>query len=230
MFIGHFALAFGAKRVTPTVSLGLLFAACQLADLLWPTFILLGLERVVVQPGVTVVTPLDFVAYPYSHSLLTLCIWGIALGGIYVALRRAPLAAGVTLALLVVSHWPLDVLTHRPDMPVMPTAGTTHVGLGLWNSFWGTVVVEVAMFAAGVGLYLRTTRARSRAGVIVPWSLIAFLLATYFGNLFGPPPPSAAMIAWSAQALWLLIAWAWWADRLRSVNGYERSESRRVHR
>ena len=229
MFIGHFALAFGAKRAAPTVSLGLLFAACQLADLLWPTFILLGMERVVVQPGVTVVTPLDFVSYPYSHSLLTLCIWGIALGGIYVALRRAPLAAGVTLALLVVSHWPLDVLTHRPDMPLMP-AGETRIGLGLWNSFWGTVVVEVAMFAVGVALYLRTTRARSRAGIIVLWSLIVFLLITYFGNLFGPPPPSAAMIAWSAQALWLLIAWAWWADRLRIVNGYEQSESRRLHR
>jgi len=230
MFIGHFALAFGAKRAAPTVSLGLLFVACELADLLWPLFVLLGIERVVVQPGVTVVTPLDFASYPYSHSLLTLCIWGIAFGGIYVALRRAPLAAGVTLALLVVSHWPLDVLTHRPDMPVMPTAGTTHVGLGLWNSFWGTVVVEVAMFAAGVALYLRTTRERSRAGVIVLWSLIAFLLVVYFGNLFGPPPPSAAMVAWSAQALWLVMAWAWWADRLRSVNGLEKPESRRVYR
>ncbi|HJZ72374.1 MAG TPA: hypothetical protein VKE51_11590 [Vicinamibacterales bacterium] len=229
MFIGHFALAFGAKRVTPTVSLGLLFAACQLADLLWPTLVLFGMERVAVQPGVTVVTPLDFVSYPYSHSLLTLSIWGIALGGLYVAVRRAPLAAGVTLALLVVSHWPLDVLTHRPDMPVTPT-GTMHVGLGLWNSFWGTFVVETAMFAAGVALYLRTTHARSRAGVIVLWSLVAFLLLTYVGNLFGPPPPSTTVVAWSAQAIWLLVAWAWWADRSRSVDGQEGSESRCVYR
>jgi len=230
MFIGHFALAFGAKRAAPTVSLGWLFAACQLADLLWPTFLLLGMERVTIEPGNTVVTPLDFVSYPYSHSLLTLCVWGIALGGAYVALRRAPLAAGVTLALLVVSHWVLDVLTHRPDMPVMPTAATTRVGLGLWNSFWGTLAVEGLMFAAGLALYLRTTRARSRRAAIVLWSLVAFMLIIYVANLFSPPPPSATMIAWSAQALWLLVAWGWWADRLRSADGNAQPESRFVYR
>ena len=230
MFIGHFALAFGAKRAAPTVSLGWLFAACQLADLLWPTFLLLGMERVTIEPGNTVVTPLDFVSYPYSHSLLTLCIWGIALGGAYVALRRAPLGAGVTLALLVVSHWVLDVLTHRPDMPVMPTAATTRVGFGLWNSFWGTLAVEGLMFAAGLALYLRTTRARSRRSAIVLWSLVGFMLIVYVANLFSPPPPSATMIAWSAQALWLLVAWGWWADRQRSADGNAQPESRFVYR
>ena len=228
MFIGHFALAFGAKRAAPSVSLGLLFVACELADLVWPTLVLLGYERVVVRPGTTVVTPLDFVSYPYSHSLLTLCILAIALGGIAVAWRRAPVAAGVTLALLVVSHWPLDVLTHRPDMPLLPV-GDTRVGLGLWNSFWGTFAVEFAMFAIGLAIYLRTTRAKSRAGVIVFWSLVAFLLITYVGNLFGPPPPSAAIVAWSAQGIWLLSAWAWWADRLRTVDGNSRSEGGRLH-
>jgi hypothetical protein len=228
MFIGHFALAFGAKRAAPTVSLGWLFAACQLADLLWPTFLLVGMERVTIEPGNTVVTPLNFVSYPYSHSLLTLIIWGVALGGAYMALRRAPFAAGATLALLVVSHWLLDTLTHRPDMPLMPTGGS-RLGLGLWNSFWGTVVVESAMFAAGLAFYIRTTRPRSGAGVIVLWSLVAFMLIIYAGNLFSPPPPSPTILAWSAQALWLLIVWAWWADRLRSVDGYSRAESRRVY-
>jgi hypothetical protein len=228
MFIGHFALALGAKRVAPTVSLGWLFAACEFADLLWPTFLLLGLERVAIQPGNTVVTPLDFVSYPYSHSLLTMCIWGIVLGGIYVAMRRAPLAAGVTIALLVVSHWPLDVLTHRPDMPVIPV-GETRLGFGLWNSFWSTLAVETVMFAVGLALYLRATRARSRGGVIALWSLVAFMLILYVGNLFSPPPPSATMVAWSAQGIWLLIVWGWWADRLRSVDGSPRLESRRVY-
>jgi hypothetical protein len=228
MFIGHFALAFGAKRVAPTVSLGLLFAACELADLLWPTLLLLGLERVAVQPGNTVVTPLAFVSYPYSHSLLTLCLWGIAFGGIYLALRRAPLAAGLTLALLVVSHWPLDVLMHRPDLPLTPT-GDARLGLGLWNSVWGTIAVEGALFAAGLALYLRGPRPRSRGRAVVLWSLVAFVLIIYLGNLFGPPPPSPTVVAWSAQALWLLVVWAWWADRARSVDGQPESESRRVY-
>jgi hypothetical protein len=230
MFIGHFALAFGAKRAAPGVSLGLLFAACELADLLWPTLVLFGMERFEIRPGVTVVTPLDFVSYPYSHSLLTLAIWGAALGGAYIGLRRAPFAAGATLALLVVSHWVLDVATHRPDVPVLPTSGGMRVGLGLWNSFWGTFAVELAMFAIGVAVYLRTTRARSRAGDVALWSLVAFLLLTYLGNLFGPPPPSASAVAWSAQAIWLLVVWAWWADRVRSVDGNSRSEGRRVYR
>src|SRR4029077_20410500 len=200
-------------------------AACERAALRWPTPLLVDAERVIIEPGNTVVTPLDFVSYPYSHSLFTLSLLGVVLGTSYAAAWRAPRAAGVTIALLVVSHWVLDVVTHRPDMPLTPT-GRTLVGLGLWNSFWGTVAAEGLIFAAGLAIYVRTTRPRSRAGIIVLWSLVAFLLIVYVGNLFTPPPPSVTMIAWSAQALWLLVAWAWWADRLRSVNGYSGSESR----
>src|SRR5207247_11295943 len=107
MFLGHFGLGLAAKKAAPTVSLGALFAAAQFADLLWPTLVLLGVEQVRVQPGITAVTPLDFVRYPYSHSLLMLCVWGVAFGGVYVALRGARAKAAVVLALLVVSHWVL---------------------------------------------------------------------------------------------------------------------------
>src|SRR5437899_1454997 len=120
MFLGHFGLGLAAKRAAPAVSLGALFAAAQFADLLWPTLVLLGVEQVRVQPGITAVTPLDFVSYPYSHSLLMLCVWGAAFGGIYVALRRARPKVGVILALLVVSHWFLDLVVHRRDMPITP--------------------------------------------------------------------------------------------------------------
>ena len=120
MFLGHFGLAFGAKKAAPAVSLGALFAACQFADLLWPTLLLLGYEHVVIQPGITALTPLDFVSYPYSHSLLALCGWAIAFGAIYVVLRRARISASVTIAALVVSHWLLDYITHRPDLPLTP--------------------------------------------------------------------------------------------------------------
>src|SRR3954468_19975264 len=115
MFIGHFGLGFGAKRAAPAVSLGALFTACQFADLLWPTLVLAGLERVEVQPGATRMTPLDFVSYPYSHSLVALVVWGALFGAVYVAATRSTALAGATLGLLVVSHWLLDVLIHRPD-------------------------------------------------------------------------------------------------------------------
>ena len=214
MFLGHFGLGLAAKKAAPAVSLGALFAASQFADLLWPTLVLLGVEQVRVQPGITAVTPLDFVSYPYSHSLLMLCVWGVAFGAIYAALRRARPGAAITIALLVVSHWVLDVVVHRPDMPITPW-GAERFGLGLWNSVPGTLVAEFGLLVFGVTLYLGTPRARTLAGTIGFWSLVAFLVIVYLASTFGPPPPSAAAVAWSAQAMWLLVAWGYWVDRSR---------------
>jgi membrane-bound metal-dependent hydrolase YbcI (DUF457 family) len=213
MFIGHFGLGFGAKRVAPAVSLGALFLACQFADLLWPTLVILGVERVAIEPGATVVTPLRFISYPYSHSLLMLCAWGILLGVAYAVATRSRAAAAV-LALLVVSHWVLDVITHRPDLPLTPI-GDPRVGLNLWSSLAGTLLVEFAIFGAGVLVYARATAPRDRIGSIGLWTLVAFLVLIMVANLFGPPPPSVAAVAWSAQAIWLLVFWGYWIDRHR---------------
>ncbi len=215
MFIGHFALGFGAKRAAPAVSLGTLFLACQFADLLWPTLVLLGIEVVKVQPGDTAVTPLTFVSYPYSHSLVALLVWGAVFGAAYVLIRKSPVAAGVVIGALVLSHWVLDVLTHRPDMPVT-IGGPARLGLDLWDSLPATVAVELLLFAVGVGLYARVTAARDRRGTFGFWGLVAFLLIVYFVNLFGPPPPGVKAVAWGAQALWLLVIWGYWVDRHRT--------------
>ena len=214
MFIGHFGLGFAAKKAAPAVSLGTLFAACQFADLLWPTLVLLGYEQVQVQPGATKFTPLNFISYPYSHSLLALCVWGAAFGAIYFAIRRARVSSAVTVALLVVSHWALDYLTHRPDMP-LTLNGADRLGLGLWNSTPGTLAVELTIFAAGIVLYVHETAPRDRIGSVGFWTLVGFLLAVYFASAFGPPPPTAAAVAWSAQAMWLLVIWGYWVDKHR---------------
>src|SRR6185503_6424614 len=110
MFIGHFAVALAAKRAAPEVSLGTLFLAAQLADLVWPTLVLLGIESFAIRPGLTAVTPLDFTSYPYSHSLVALAGWGFALGVAYYALRRG-LAGAAVLFGVVLTHWLLDVAT-----------------------------------------------------------------------------------------------------------------------
>ena len=217
MFVGHFAVAFGAKRAVPAVSLGTLFIAGQLADLVWPLLVIAGIERVGVQPGLTVVTPLDFIYYPFSHSLLAAAAWAVAFGAAYMGLRRATTQTGAVLALVVISHWVLDALTHRPDMPLTVSAGSARVGLGLWNSLPGTIAVELLLFAAGLWLYTRATRARDRVGRLALWSLVAFLLVIYAANLFGPPPPSGMAAAWSALAMWLLVAWGYWVDRHRAA-------------
>jgi hypothetical protein len=211
MFIGHFALGLAAKRAAPGVPLGVLFLAAQFADTLWPLFVMAGLERFRIDPGNTAFTPLDFVSYPYSHSLVMLAVWGALLGWVY---RGADRRAFSVIAALVVSHWALDVVTHRPDMPIYP--GGSKVGLGLWNSIPLTLLVEVPMFAAGAWIYLRATRARDAAGRWGFAALVVILLLIYAANAAGPPPPSVAAVSIIAFAGAILFtAWGWWADRHR---------------
>jgi len=212
MFIGHFAVGFAAKRVAPGASLGTLFLAAQFIDLLWPLLLLFGLERVRIVPGITAMTPLDFEHYPWSHSLLMVAVWGALLGGLYALVRRN-VRTGLWLALLVLSHWLLDFLTHRPDLPLWPDG--MQVGLGLWNSVPGTLVLEIGLFVLGILVYLRTTRTRDRTGRWALVGLVAFLGVVYAANLAGPPPPDIQAIAWVGQTQWLLIAWGYWIDRHR---------------
>ena len=214
MFIGHFAVAFAAKKIAPTVSLGTLFLAAQLADLVWPVLVLLGIEKVEVRPGATAFTPLDFVHYPYSHGLLALLAWSIAYAAAYAFARRARMGVALTLAALVLSHWLLDFVTHAPDMP-LAFGDSPRVGLGLWNSVGGTIAVEGLLFIAGLTLYVKTTQPIDKIGQRALWSLVAFLIVVYFAAIFGPPAPSAAAVAWTALSMCLLVAWGYWIDAHR---------------
>ncbi len=213
MFVGHFAVAFAAKRIAPEVSLGTLFLAAQLADLVWPTLVLLGVEVVEIRPGVTAMTPLDFIHYPYSHSLLALAGWSGLLGAAWL-LRRRALAPALVIVAVAMSHWLLDVISHRPDMP-LTLGGPTRLGFGLWQSIPATIVVELLMLAVGVAIYDRATPNANRLGRNGLRALVAFLVLVYLASAFGPPPPSVAAVAWTAQAIWLLVAWAYWVDRNR---------------
>ncbi|HEV2150190.1 MAG TPA: metal-dependent hydrolase [Longimicrobiaceae bacterium] len=210
MFIGHFAVALAAKRAAPRVSLGVLFAACQLPDLVWPVLLLLGWERVHVAPGATAFTPLEFVHYPVTHSLLATLGWSLLAGGAY-ALWRRDRRGGAVVGLLVLSHWILDWVTHRPDLPLYP--GGAEVGLGLWHSVAGTLAVEGALFTAGLAVYLATVRPRGVAGWAAFGGLVALLLGIYLGGVGAPPPPDVRTLAWLAMALWIIPPWAAWVDR-----------------
>jgi len=215
MFIGHYALAFGSKRLAPAVSLGALFLACQWADLLWPTLVMAGVEHFTIRPGSTAVTPLEFQHYPYSHSLLALVVWGTVLALIYRAVRGSSVRGAIVLGALVVSHWVLDVIAHRPDMPLAP-ATSLRLGFGLWNSISATLAVEFGLYAAGVWVYWRVTEARDRVGSLGFWALVTFLAVVEIANVAGPPPPSVAAVTASAQAMWLLVAWGYWVDKHRA--------------
>ncbi len=215
MFLGHYAVALAAKKAAPRTSLGTLFIAAQFIDLLWPLLLLAGLEHVRIAPGDTAVTPLDFHDYPISHSLLGVIMWGLLLGGLYYGFRREGRAA-IVLGLVVLSHWILDLLTHRPDLP-LGIGGDARVGLGLWNSLPGTLLVEIGLYGVGLFVYLKTTKAVKGAGTYGFWALIGVLFVIYIANIFGPPPPDVSMIAYAGNLGWLFVIWAYWVDRNRAV-------------
>jgi hypothetical protein len=152
------------------------------------------------------------VFYPYSHSLLFALIWGIVFGGVYALLMRAWWPAAIV-GLVVVSHWLLDVVVHRPDLALYP--GGPKFGLGLWNYLAATLLLELLIFAGGLFLYWRATEAKDRIGRWALMGLIVFLLLLYGSSLVFPPPFDARMLAWGALAMLVLPLWAWWVDRHR---------------
>jgi hypothetical protein len=212
MFVGHLALAFASKRPSGGLSLGWLVAAVTTADLLWPLLLLAGVEQVAITPGAMAFTPLTFVAYPWSHSLATLALWGVLLAAI-ARWRGIPPRACLWLAALVVSHWVLDVATHAPDMPLWPTASSPKLGLGLWNSIPATFAVEGAMWIAGLALYLRGRRARGWIGPVALWSFVLVTTVLWASGPWSPPPPTPRALAWFALIGWIVLPWASLADR-----------------
>ncbi|HLN58168.1 MAG TPA: hypothetical protein VK416_06380 [Thermoanaerobaculia bacterium] len=212
MFIGHFGVGFAGKRAASAVSLGTLFLAVQFADGLWPLLLLLGVEHVRIAPGTMKLSPFDFYDYPWSHSLVAIVVCGVLLGGAYYVLRRSRRGAAVVAA-GVVSHWFLDFLVHRPDMPVFPRG--PYLGLGLWNSLPATVLLEAGFYAGGIALYVTETRAKDRTGTWSLWFLILLLFAIWISSFLAPPPPNTGAIAVSGIAMWSTIPWGYWIDRHR---------------
>lgn len=219
MFLGHFGLGFAGKRLAPSLSLGALFLAVQWADLLFFPLTLLGVEHFRIRPGDTAVTPMEFFDYPWSHGLAALAGWGVLFGAAYAAARGRRTAA-VLFGLGVVSHWFLDALVHRPDMPVLPRG--PYVGLGLWNSLPLTVLAEALVFGGGLLVYLRSTRALDRVGTWAFRALVVFLVAAWAGSVAGPPPPNEFVVQVTGVAMWLLVPWGWWIDRHRAPAGAPR--------
>jgi len=215
MFIGHFAVALAAKKAAPKISLGMLFFSVSLVDLLWPVFLLFGIEHVRIAQGITIVTPLDFYDYPITHSLLTSVGWSLLTGGLFFALKK-DIRSSVVVGLAVLSHWILDFVTHRPDLPLAPWS-TAKVGLGLWYSLPGTIILEVGFFCAAWYMYLHATTARGRGGHIAFWSWTVFVVVVYFANLFGPPPPNETALAYAGLAAWLFVPWGYWIESWRTI-------------
>jgi hypothetical protein len=212
MFIGHFALGFAAKRAAPRVNLGTLFAAAQLPDLIWPVLVAAGVEQVAIAPGDTAFTPLEFISYPWSHSLVLGAVWGLVFAALH-RLRTGNRSAMFLLVALALSHWLLDFLTHRPDLPLVP--GGQRYGLGLWNSVPLTIAIESVLFGTGVWLYAQATRPRTPTGRWAFVSLVAVMILAYVGNVLAAPPSIEAVWSSTLFGFLLLLGWGAWTDRQR---------------
>jgi membrane-bound metal-dependent hydrolase YbcI (DUF457 family) len=214
VFIGHFAVGFASKRAAPRASLGALMAAPLFLDLLWPIFLIAGIESVRIEPNsANPFLRLDLHDFPWSHSLVTSLAWSAIFAAAFWAATRYGRGAFV-LAVGVFSHWVLDFVTHRPDLPLYPNSPTS-VGLGLWNEPTATVVIEGSLFVVGVAIYGRMTRAVNWRGAVAFWALVVLLPVMYAMTLIGPPPPSTDVIKYGGLTGLLFVPWAWWIDRNR---------------
>jgi hypothetical protein len=211
MFVGHLSLALAAKRAEPRASLGWYVAAVTALDLLWPIFLLAGLEQVRIAPGAMAFTPLVFESYPWSHSLVMAVAWGLLLAGLVRGAGVTPRAMRL-LPWLVVSHWILDFITHAPDLPLAPGLAA-RFGLGLWNSLTGTYVVEGGMWLAGIAVFLGVQPRLSRTGLVAFWSMTAITTVMWAAGPFGPVPPDVRSLAGFALVGWIVVPWAILADR-----------------
>jgi len=186
----------------PKASLGTLVFAAVFLDAVWPVLVLFGIERFRIVAG--------------SHSLLMAAVWAVLFAIVYQTVKGDH--AGATwVGIAVASHWVLDCVTHRPDLPLYPGGGE-RLGLALWQSWPATFAVEGSIFAAAIVLYLRTTRSRDRVGTIAWWALIGLLVALYVPAPWSPPPPSENTVAiMGLIALAIFVPWAYWIDRHREV-------------
>jgi len=209
VFLAHYGLAMAAKGVSRRESLGTTVLAAQWLDLLWPILLLLGLERVRIVAGLMEASTLDFVHFPFSHSLLAVVAWALALGGLYFIITQRRRGA-VVVGSLVLSHWLLDLLVHRPDLPLWP-GSAVKVGLALWQSVAVTLALELGCLTLGILIYTRVTRPKDRTGRWGLWTMIVVLVA-FFLSSFAGPPPSVSALAIGGLALWVFVPWAHWID------------------
>lgn len=217
MFIGHFGLSFAAKKAAPKVSLGILFIATQFVDIIWPFLLVFNIEKVAIVPGYTKSNALDFIYFPYTHSLLAGIVWGLVFGFIYWLIKRDKQGA-LVIGLCVLSHWFFDLIVHTADLPLFPFVDYK-VGFGLWNHVAISLAIETIIFLGGVYIYANFTKAKTSAGKWGLWSFVIFLVVFNFANTFGPPPPDSMMTLFVTLVTLtgVIVAVAYWVDKKRVV-------------
>lgn len=201
MFVGHYGVSFAARKIDSSIPLWVLFIAVQLLDVAWAPFVLLGIEKVRIVPGITATNPLDLYHMPYTHGLIAALLWSAGTFVIYrLWMWRGGNLAALVVAAAVFSHWVLDLLVHRPDLPLYDNAAK--VGLGLWNLPLLSFSLEVALLFGGMWLYFRAGPRRRAATVAFGFVMLAIEAYVFFG----PPPTSGKAVALTAITSYVFFA------------------------
>ena len=219
MFLGHYGVAFALKRVEPKISLGTLFVATQLVDILWGIFLLFGWEHVRVLPDDNPLLTLQFYDYPISHSLVGSLAWGLVAAALYYSWPTRDTTrhwqASALVGAAAASHWLLDLIVHLRDLPLMGN-DTPKLGLGLWRHVGLTIGLELLLLAGGVALYLQSRSRRHPVRSVRLAVLLVLLLGTYAASILAPAPASLTATALGLGTVALLIVLALvaaWADQ-----------------
>ena len=208
MFIGHWAPAMVAATHKDAPSLLILFIAAQLVDWAFFLFLMFGVEGMWVTPGISVMNPMDLHHMPYTHSLLGSVLWAAGFGALVFAFSRNRTAAVIT-ALVVVSHWFLDLIVHVPDLTI--AGSPPKMGFGLWNYPAIEMPLELAITFGALWLYARKAKPKSAALL----TLAVVMLVLQAINWFGPVEPEVTL-GTSLLALFafgLVTLAAWWTAR-----------------
>jgi hypothetical protein len=210
VFVGHYGVSFAASRADRRLPLWLTFLAVQWVDILWSVFVLLGVEKVRIVPGITATNALDLYYMPYTHGLLTSLGWAVLVALAYAWLARpaGQWRSGALLGAAVFSHWILDLVVHRPDLPLW--GDSAKVGLGLWNHPVPAFLLEAAVLVCGIVLYwpLLPGRARRIALGLLGLAMLLIQLRVFFA--MAPPSPRQTAV----MALVFYVAFAWAAYRI----------------
>lgn len=196
MFVGHYAAAFAGKRAAPQAPLWLLLVAAQAVDFLWAALVLTGVERARLDHDLPT-NPLVAEHMPYSHSLLGTAVVAGLLGALVWRRWRNGRAAAATGA-VVMSHWFLDLLMHRPDLTLFGLP--PKLGLQLWNYPLPSHVLEIGLLLATVAWLAAAQAPQWRRGL---WLVAGVLLVSQLYAALFPPPPTITLMC-----LTLLLSWA----------------------
>ncbi len=211
MFIGHWAPAFAAAALSPKApKLGTLFLAGQLVDWGFAALAIFGVEKMRLSPGITVMNPMDLYYMPYTHSLLGSVIWAGTFALIILITQRN-FIGGMIAGTVVLSHWFLDLLVHRPDLTL--AGSPPPMGLGLWNYPFIEIPLELGITIAAFVWYVR----RTRGPIIPPMILMALLLIFQAASWFGPQPAQIGLLVYLAGLVTFAVVtfFAYWVGTTR---------------